>query len=200
MDIFSHGLWAGAASKGVNLKSKKQLNVWLVAFWGVFPDLFAFTIPFAWLIFNLLTGKLHFQNFPQPGAIEPDGRPKFFGNGDTRQAYSLLSYLVALLYGLSHSLVIFLVIAGIIILSWKFFQKPGRLPWEMGGWLFHILLDIPTHTYRFFPTPLFWPLAGWKFDGFSWANPVFLIINYSAIAAVYTILWYANKKREKIPI
>lgn len=58
MDIFSHGLWAGAAYKAVNKKAKKPLNVWLAGFWGVFPDLFAFTIGFAWIFGSLIFEKL----------------------------------------------------------------------------------------------------------------------------------------------
>jgi len=54
MDIFSHGLWAIVAYKGTNdfvlkPKSKKSLKVWLAAFWGIFPDLFSFAIPFVWI-------------------------------------------------------------------------------------------------------------------------------------------------------
>ena len=46
MDIFSHGLWAAAAAKGVNKsQNKRRVNVWAMAMWGVFPDLFHANTP-----------------------------------------------------------------------------------------------------------------------------------------------------------
>ena len=177
MDIFSHGLWAGAAYKAVNKKVKKPLDVRLAAFWGIFPDLFAFTLGFIWLFGNLIFGNLHFSDLPRPGGIEPAPQ-------DTLPIFRLTS----LLYSISHSAVIFVIVFGIVFFIFK------RPIWELGGWLIHILLDIPTHSYQFYPTPFLWPLSGWKFNGLSWGTSWFLILNYAAISLAYLLL-----RRKKNP-
>lgn len=175
MDIFSHGLWAGAAYKAINKKAKKPLNAWLAGFWGIFPDLFAFTIPFIWLLWNLAFAGLNFSDIPRSDLVEPAPR-------DSLPIFRLTS----LLYSLSHSAIIFFIVFGIVYLI---FHRPI---WELGGWFIHILLDIPTHSYQFYPTPFLWPVSDWKFDGFSWGTLWFLILNYLAVVIVYLLL--RNKK------
>lgn len=182
MDVFAHGLWAGAAAKAANKSSaiagkiKRPLKVWQAVFWGIFPDLFAFTLPFAWMFWNIAFGNLSFSDFPRPENVEPAAR-------DTLLVFNLTAYL----YNISHSLIIFVLI---FALFWIVLQRPV---WEMSGWLLHILVDIPTHSYRFYPTPFLWPISEWKFNGFSWGTPWFLILNYSAIILVYLVL--RKKKR-----
>ncbi|MEK7546745.1 MAG: metal-dependent hydrolase [Patescibacteria group bacterium] len=197
MDILSHGLWAGAAAKALRQaqgkESKRKLNVWLTAFWGVFPDLFAFTIPFVWLFGNLLSGNVNFSDIHPPTGDEPE-RKLLFGNGDTRQAESSISYLTASLYNISHSMVVFFVVIALVIIFRKFFLKKNRIPWEMGGWFLHIALDVPTHSYAFYPTPVFWPIAGWKFQGYAWANPLFIVVNYTALIIAYSAIRYFKKR------
>jgi hypothetical protein len=171
MDILAHGLWAGAAYKAINKKVKKPFNIKMAVFWGVFPDLFAFTIGFVWLFGNLIFGGMSFSDLPQPQEAEPAPQ-------DTLPIFHLTSTL----YNISHSAIVFLIVFGILFLI---FRRPI---WELGGWMIHILLDIPTHSYRFFPTPVLWPLSGWKFNGFSWATPWFLIVNYAAIIIIYLLL------------
>ena len=96
-----------------------------------------------------------------------------------------------------HSLNIFAIISFVIYLTFKYLKARGltarRMPWEMGGWLLHILIDIPTHSYQFYPTPLCWPISGWKFNGFSWGNAYFLAVNYFALGVIYFLL--RKKKR-----
>ncbi|MBI4084958.1 MAG: metal-dependent hydrolase [Candidatus Liptonbacteria bacterium] len=197
MDILSHGLWAGAAAKGINIKKEKKINVWLATFWGTFPDLFAFTIPFVWLFGNLTSGNVSFSDIHPPTGDEPE-RKVFFGNGNARQADSFISYLTSTLYSISHSAVIFFLIIGLVILLKKNFLNKNNgqiVPWEMGGWLLHIFLDVPTHSYAFYPTPVFWPLTEWKFQGFSWANPTFMLFNYLAIIIAYLLIRYFQKRK-----
>ncbi len=182
MDVFSHGLWAGVVAKATNKsfalagKIKKPLKVWQMAIWGIFPDVFAFAIPFMWLFWNLVFGGMSFSDFPRPENMEPAAR-------DTLPILQIISWL----YNISHSLIIFAVVFGLI---WFLLRQT---PWEMSGWLLHILIDIPTHSYRFYPTPFLWPFSEWKFNGFSWATPWFLILNYSLIILVYWILRKKNK-------
>lgn len=171
MDIFSHGLWAGAAYKAINKKRQSPLSVKLAAFWGVFPDLFAFTVPFLGLLWNLSFEGLSLSDMPGPSSAEPPP-------SDTLWVFTLATFL----YNLSHSVVIFSLIFVIVYLIR---QKPI---WELEGWFLHILIDVPTHSYKFYPTPLLWPLSDWKFNGISWATPWFLILNYIAIISVFLIL------------
>lgn len=90
---------------------------------------------------------------------------------------------------MSHSLIIFGIVLGLIYVILK------RFPWEMMGWLLHVLIDIPTHSYAFYPTPFLWPLSDVKLGGLSWANPWFMAVNYAAIIIVYIILWRTGKKK-----
>ena len=178
MDIFSHGLWAGAGAMGLNkAQTKRWLNVWATAAWGVFPDLFAFSIPFIFIIGSLIVGNGHLSDFG-PHRLEPiAGRDSVW-----------LFQLASALYNISHSLIIFSVV---FFGVWAYF-KQARL--ELLGWLLHIIMDVPTHSYAFFPTPVFWPLFDWKFNGFSWGQPWFLLLDFSSLLLVYAFLW---KKRTK---
>jgi len=179
MDIFAHGLWAGAGAKALNKRDgKRHVSVWAMVLWGMFPDLFAFSIPFIWLVWGLVFGHIDFSQFAghRPPLAEP-------GQMDSVWALQISNYL----YNISHSLVIFSVV---FFGVWAYF-KQARL--ELFGWLIHILMDVPTHTYAFFPTPVFWPLFGWKFNGISWGQPWFMVLNYSLILLAYTLL--ARKKQ-----
>lgn len=182
MDVFSHGIWAGIGASGINKKTSKKINPYFAAFWGVFPDVFAFSPYFLWMIWNRLRGIE-----VKPMNMEPQ-------NG--------ISLLSEQLYNISHSLVIFsgvffLVVSSKLLMSRANFRVKTLVPISMFGWLLHILLDIPTHTYEFYPTPVFWPLFGWKFDGFSWGQPWFIALNYSSILlALYFLRW----KKQKISI
>lgn len=179
MDTFSHGLWAGALAKGLNRrKGKRHVNVWATALWGVFPDLLAFTIPFVWLMWGLVFGGLDLAQFSghRPPLAEPAGQ-------NSQWIFSLTSVL----YNLGHSLIIF---AGVFFTVWALFR---RAPLELLGWLLHIIMDVPTHTYAFYPTPVFWPLLDWKFDGFSWGQPWFMILNYSLLLLAYALMSRKHK-------
>ena len=174
MDIISHGLWAGVVAKFAEKKSGKPLNAWLAAFWGIFPDLFAFTVPFIWLFVEVISGDIAVSKLPKPDAGEPPG---FLSNLKVFQ-------LASSLYNVSHSLIVF----GACLLFAYWILK--RMPWEMFGWLFHILIDIPTHPYNFFPTPLFWPISTWKFThGFAWGVAWFVTLDIIALISVYFYLW-----------
>ncbi len=93
------------------------------------------------------------------------------------------------LYQISHSLFVFSAVFGIV---WLIRRRPVL---EMLGWPLHILIDIPSHTLRFFPTPFLWPVSSYHFDGISWGNRWFMLVNYSAIAAVYLALWWTGTNR-----
>lgn len=177
MDIFSHGLWSGVIYKFANIKIKEPLKIkWAIIF-GLFPDFFAFAPLFIWLFWGIIFGQMSFSDFPRPDAAEPAQPDTFF-----------IFRLTSFLYSFTHSLIAFMVI---FILVYFIFKKPV---WELGAWLAHILVDIPTHSYKFYPTPFLWPFSDIKFNGFSWGAPWFIVVNYSLIAIVYFYFYLRSRK------
>ena len=166
MDIFAHTLWSAASAKVVKDRTQKIKSIGLAAFFGVAPDFFAFG-PFIilWFLRNGLTAP-----WPQ----EPPGD-------------HIIPQYVHELYHISHSLVIF---AAVFALVWLIRRKPY---WELSAWALHILIDIPTHTSLFFPTPFLWPLSSFQVSGIKWSTPWFMILNYSALILVLYYLWVKKK-------
>ncbi len=203
MDIIAHGLWTAAAYKRTNnlleKRGEKTLSIPWAAFWGVFPDLFAFTLPWVFILFGIVTGSINPANIPGPSSQEPP----------TARAFpSYIFRLASTLYNFSHSLVIFGIIFALVYAGRRWIQsksgallhtqRGGPIPWEMGGWLLHILIDIPTHSYAFFPTPVFWPLSQWKFThGIAWSTRWFMVTNYSLLCVVYIYLYAKHRRMHK---
>jgi len=92
------------------------------------------------------------------------------------------------LYGISHSL----FLAGIIILIIYLIMR--KVPPYIYAWPIAILMDIPTHSREFLPTPFLWPLSNWYFPGFSWGNYTFMIIDY---VLIISLLIYISFKKNK---
>ncbi len=179
MDIFAHALWTGAAFQVANKKRRKKLAVWWGMFWGIAPDLFAFTIPFVWTMWNLSLGRITFEEIPQPRHNEPPSLNHYWVND-----------LARLLYNIGHSIIVFAIIFGII---WYLYRRPR---FELFGWLLHVLIDLPSHTYEFYPSPLFWPVFGWEFRwGIPWEDPTFMFINYLCLFFVFLGLSRRRKRK-----
>ncbi len=168
MDILAHTLWTNAGARGVNrLREKKGkprlMNPGWTAFWGVFPDFFAFTIPFILVIWKVLAGQLALSSFG--------------GHHVPIAGFDLAAYL----YQYSHSLVVF---AAVFLIVWAICRRPR---WELLGWALHILIDIPSHDIEFYPTPFLWPISEYRFPyGVAWSNKWYMIINYSALVIVWS--------------
>lgn len=172
MDIFAHGLWAGAAYKAAKKETNKSLRISFAVFFGIFPDLFAFAPAFIYLLYQAIFLGEGFSSFRQHADIE----------SSTVAHQVPLFDLSNSLYNFSHSLIIFLAV---FCLAWIFCRRPI---WELGGWLMHILIDIPTHSYNFFPTPFLWPLSDFKINGISWGMHWFMILNYGSLLFLYVVL------------
>ncbi len=164
MDIFAHGLWSVAAYKAASRAPRQPKKLWLAALFGTAPDLLAF------LPLLLQTVIIHHSI-----------RPDFIGEEGRLLATAVPEY-VYMLYNVSHSLVVFLAAFGLV---WLIRKKPL---WEMGAWGLHILIDIPTHTSEFFPTPFLWPLSSFKTSGIAWADLRFQILNYGALIVAFLFL------------
>jgi len=93
------------------------------------------------------------------------------------------------LYDISHSLVVAALVLGVVYLL------TGRLPLWTIAWPLHVLLDVPTHTLSFFPTPFLWPLSPVRVNGVSWSAPWFLASNYAALLAITVISILRSRKR-----
>ncbi len=182
MDILAHTLWANAGARGVNAVRKKKgkppvMHAGWTGFWGVFPDLFAFVIPFIIVIWKVLTGQLALSSFG--------------GHHLPVAGFDLASYL----YQYSHSLVVWLVV---FLLVWIISKRPR---WELLGWALHILIDIPSHAIGFYPTPFLFPLSDYRFPyGVAWSNTYYMIINYSALLIVWGGIMISKIKDRKMPV
>lgn len=170
MDIFSHAFWAAGIFKILNLKGFK-FKVWKAALWGIFPDLFTFTIPF---IFGFVSMIFLGSSLPHSVFSET----------------SLLFKFTMILYGLSHSIIIFLLVVLLLYLIFK------KIYWVMFGWLIHILVDIPSHGQEW-ATPFLWPFSSPVLGVSWWMNRWVIALNYSLLLLVYIsiIIMIGLKKR-----
>lgn len=175
--MLAHALWTAAATKLANKKFKKRVGVLHAALWGIFPDIFAGIVPFI-----LTWGAIVFTGLK----IDEISR-SYFVDHFTRKA-GIIYDIWLHLYLFGHSLIIFAIVFGLI---WFVRKKPV---WAMSGWLFHILIDIPTHTGSFYTKPFFlWPISDIQVSGVSWRMPWFMIVNYLALIIVFHLI----KNRER---
>ena len=153
----------------VGFGRRNRSSFWLAFVIGLAPDLLSFGVLWTAVVLGL--------------AERPD-----FSHGTPPE--SSIPQYVHHLYNVTHSFIVFLV-AFLLI---RFLLR--RPLWELGAWGLHVLVDVPTHSYAFFPTPILWPLFNWKFDGWQWTTPTILIPNFVLLAMVYT--WYlANPYRNR---
>lgn len=192
MDILAHTLWANAMARGANKvaenkdqqKDKKfYMSPGWTAFFGVAPDLFAFTIPFAVRFYNVLfSGNPISSFFVRPPHVEGSVVDNGFDIAHT-------------LYQYSHSLVIFAVV---FVVVWAIYKRPR---YELLGWALHILIDIPSHALSFYPTPFLFPISNYRFPyGIQWSNQWFMMINYGALLLVWGTIFvrgFISKKANK---
>jgi hypothetical protein len=142
---------------------KGRGSFWLAFVIGLAPDLLSFGILYAAAMVGL--------------AEKPD-----FSHGTPPE--STIPLYVHHLYDVTHSLLVFVAL---FLLVWLVVKRPV---WELLSWGLHILVDIPTHSLAFFPTPFLWPLSDWKFDGWQWMTPTILIPNFIALSLCYGwFLW-----------
>jgi hypothetical protein len=82
---------------------------------------------------------------------------------------------------------VFGVVFGIV---WWVQKKPMM---ELLAWPLHILVDMPTHSSEFFPTPFLWPLSDFTINGISWGTPWIFIPNVVLIIVLY-LAWYVRSR------
>jgi hypothetical protein len=191
MDIFSHGLWGLVYAKAMNHRKGRQtpLRLGWSTFWGAFPDLIAFGPSFLMLGWALATGEHSFNDLP-------------FGRGHHPEPGSMtqlaMFQIAGSIYTVSHSAVVFSAVLSGVLLAHTFFKEhiPFRNVLELFPWLIHILMDVPTHTSQFYPTPIFWPLSDWKFmSGITWISPWVWGTNIFAIVILYGYLRFRERRQ-----
>jgi len=138
---------------------------WYALVFGAFPDLLSFGLYF---LFNIITNPLNFKL----------GKPSL----------ETIPEWVFYLYDFSHSLIIALICIAVIYKINKDFCFP------MLAWPFHIVLDFFTHSKEYFPTPIFWPISDYRFDGIPWSNPFIWFGNLFLIILIF-IYRYKTKKQ-----
>ena len=107
-----------------------------------------------------------------------------------RPSVSTIPQWVHVSYDFTHSLVI---IGAVWAVLW-WWKRELAVPFI--AWPLHILFDIPTHTREFFPTPFLFPISDYTFNGFSWGQRWFMILNYSCLAAL-SLFWATNRYRRR---
>ena len=180
MDVVSHWFW------GV-LVTRKHVNWKVAGPMAVLPDLLAF-IPS--LVYSLANG------------IE---RPTV----DDTTVTSDFPAIAWEMYQYTHSAV---VVTLAVLLTWGLFtrfkgsrfesqfaeqyrSKPLKMAFLLWiPWYLNILLDIPSHTLQFFPTPVFFPLSDFHIDGTRWSTPIVLFTN----VGVLVVLWAYVLRKDRI--
>lgn len=166
MDIVAHALWAGVGAKIAGDKAGVRLRIGWAAFWGIFPDLFTFSIPAALRLWWYATG------------VTPSLLP------DPQSAKRL--QFAWQLYHSSHSLLVFGVVFGLVWLIC------GRPLLEMLAWGLHILIDIFTHQ-GIFAVHFLWPFSSYGFNGIRWEGRWFMAANYGALCMVLLWIWLRRR-------
>jgi hypothetical protein len=79
------------------------------------------------------------------------------------------------------------LVAGVVTtVSWIWLK---RFWIPLLGWWSHILIDVFTHSADFYPSPVFYPVTYWGFDGLAWNTPWFMVVNYLAMLIFAAIVW-----------
>ncbi len=149
-------------------KNKKEYAKAL--FFGVAPDLFSFGIFFVASVLGIASRPDFSAGPPDPSSIP--------------------SY-VHTLYDITHSLVVFAIAFGLV---WLIRKKPF-IP--MLAWGLHIMIDIPTHSFDFFPTPFLWPLSDLGVDGIPWGREIIWYPNIALLVALHLWLLVSRIKKRK---
>ncbi len=153
----------------ISFGRKSRKSFWASFFIGIAPDVFSFGI----LFFSLLIY----------------GRGPRFSSGPPDPA--LIPEYVNSLYNITHSLVIFAIV---FLFFWVAYKKP-ILP--LLAWGLHIVMDIFTHSFQFFPTPFLWPISDYKLDAVSWGNPWIFFPNLVLLLILYSVFFIIKYKKNE---
>lgn len=142
----------------------KTKKPWIAVLFGLLPDTLSW---FIYMIYRLFTE----------------------GFGGKPDVLAIPNWMWTL-YGISHSLFVAFSVIGIIYLIAHFYFK--KKPIYIWAWPIAILMDIPTHSRDFLPTPFLWPFFEWYFPGISWGQTWFMITNWGIITLILIYLIHKN--------
>ena len=111
--------------------------------------------------------------------------PKKKGFNWKKPNFNLVPKWVFTLYGITHSFFVMAAVFLVVLLIFK------TIPIYLFAWTIHVLIDIPTHTRDFLPTPFLWPFSKYAFPGISWGTKRFMIINYSLILLFLIYIYFS---------
>ena len=154
---------------GVLFGRKDKKTFWTSFFIGIAPDILSFGIFFAMVALGIVQ------------------RPNFGVGSQDPTSFPSIIYT---LYDITHSLVIF---GAVFLLIWLISKKPF---WPLLAWGFHIVLDIFTHSFEFFPTPFLWPISDFKVDAWAWGSWSVFLPNVLALMILY-FWFFVYRRREK---
>ncbi len=137
-------------------------QVLLAMLFGVLPDLIAFVPMFFYQIGHPRKEK----DFLKAYKTIPKGL-RDYAEGAYKVTHNIFALLAMVLLG--------------ILLGW----------WWALAWILHVLMDIPTHSKEFYPTPIFWPLSDWSIDGIPWSDKRVMIPNVILLLAGFA-LYFAH--------
>lgn len=163
MEIVAHGLWAAAAAITAKRSMRADVAIGWTVWWGTFPDVLAFGPSFAAGLWLRIAGGL------EPASLQGGHLPHV--------------HLGLPLYPIGHSLLAFLLVFGTTAILGR------RIIVPLLGWLLHILIDIPTHSFSYYATRFLWPISDYRVDGIAWWTPWFWISTYVGLAIVYCLMW-----------
>ena len=172
MDILAHGMWVGlGAAAWHQRRPLDRRTVGLAVGLAVLPDL-AQLAPLVALALSSSEGwrvLLAYAN-ALPG-YEPPMSTQLAG-------------LTHHLHCVMHSALVAGAVTGLLWL-WL-----GRFWLPLWGWWSHVLIDVFTHSADFYPSPVFYPVTYWGFDGVAWNTPWFMVTNYFAIALAAVVVFH----------
>lgn len=171
MDILAHGLWAGVGAVWMHRHRRLSRRTTVLAVGlAVVPDL-AQLLPLVYL-----------------ALFSPDGWTVLLAYANALPGYEpAMSPTVTELTHHLHCVMHSALVAGVVTaISWVWLRQ-FWLP--LLGWWSHILIDVFTHSADFYPSPVFYPVTYWGFDGIAWNAPWFMAANYFAMLIVTLILY-----------
>ena len=180
MDILAHGLWAAAAVSTIPLvaprvRPTRSVWVWAVVL-AVLPDLGHMLPVTGWAMSALSSADWWQYATASPGQEPP--------------MPAQVVWWAHHLHCVLHSAISALLVTALVGWWLKGFWLP------LLGWWLHIVIDVFTHSAAYFPSPVFYPLTYWGFDGWAWNEPAFMLLNYSALALAWLgIAWGWNRQR-----
>jgi hypothetical protein len=165
MDIFAHALWAGAAITLVRRhRPITARTAALTVVFAVLPDVMHFLPLVAWWAFgdgSVAALRAYATALPGQEPVLP------------MSVFQWSHHLHCAL----HSALVAGTVTALLCVARRALWIP------LLGWWSHIVIDVFTHSARFYPSPVLYPITQQGFDGIAWNTPWFMLLNYLALAA-----------------